>query len=256
MYETREAMQKLGALRLSECIKLSKTIAFADKCERARKTLESFISKVSNPIISCGGGKDSTATAILARQVCPHIPVVCANPPNPLSDRTTHLNNLKNWLGGEFVEIDYNWDVGAVLAGEKKYPQGLKMRVLSNYHRENKIDGVIMGLRQSESKSRRIIFRGKGTIYQTQKGWRCIPVAEFTAEEVLCVALKHDAPINPVYTRQSGNFPFELIRDGTWWPHGYTDMSQWIKEYYPEHYEDHMRAKCVYDGRKSYVCQI
>lgn len=256
IHEARDIFAKQGMCKLKDCLKHSRTLAFNRKCEQAKRELEKFFSKVKNPVVSCGGGKDSTATAILARKVMPEAAILCADPPNPLHDREAHIRNLQAWMGGNFVRISYDWNVKAVLSGEIKYPEGLKMRVMLKYHRDNLVDGVVLGLRQSESRSRKLVFRSKGHVYQTQKGWRCIPVATFTAEEVLCVALLYDAPINQVYTRQRADMPFEYIRDGTWWPHGIVDISQWMREYYPEHYEDHKKATFVYDASKSLVCSI
>lgn len=229
------------------------TLAFRRKYDAALCHVEDFLAMCKRPVISCGGGKDSTATAILARQVDPSIPVVCGDPPNPLSDREQHVQHLAAWLGGTFIRVPYAWDVKAVLAGQKRYPENLKIRVLSAWHRAHAVDGVILGLRQSESRSRRIIYQAKGAVYHMQAGWRALPVAKMTAEEVLCVALLHDAPINPIYTRQKGDLCFEHIRDGTWWPHGSVDISSWMLEYYPEHYTEHITALAVYDKKKERV---
>lgn len=256
IYEVKETFSRQGVSRLKDCLKHSRTLAFRRKCEHAKSALDVFFSKVKNPVVSCGGGKDSTATAILARQVLPNVTILCADPPNPLSDRNMHVDNLQAWLSGNFIRIPYDWDVNEVLSGNSKYPEGLKMRVLTKYHRDNRIDGVVLGIRTSESKSRRLVYKSKGQVYKTENGWRCLPVATFSAEEVLCVAMLQDAPINPVYTRQRADISFEIIRDGTWWPHGIVDISQWIREYYPEHYENHIKAIRIYDASKSRVCMI
>lgn len=149
------------------------------------------------------------------------------------------------------MRVPYFWDVQTVLDGRAKYPENLKTRVLSAWHKAHGVDGLILGLRASESKSRRIRYRERGAVYQTKDGWRCLPIARMSAEEAICVALIHDAPVNPVYGRQRGDLPFELIRDGTWWPHGYTDRASWMRCYYPEHYDDYIRAGRVFDAQKS-----
>lgn len=234
---------------------MAHTLGFRRKYDMALHHVENFLAMAKRPVIACGGGKDSTAAAILARRVDPRIPIVCGDPPNPLSDREAHIIALASWLGGSFLRVPYAWDVRSVLDGQKPYPESLKMKVLAAWHKAHGVDGVIFGLRSEESRSRQALLRWKGAIYAMKAGWRCCPVGQMSAEEVLCVALLHDAPINPVYSRQKGNLNFNLIRDGTWWPHGYTDISGWVREYYPEHYEDHIRAGQVYDAHKSRICQ-
>lgn len=252
--EAKKYFAKQGMATIQECSKFAHTLSFKRKCEAAKHRIEAFLSKVKNPILSCGGGKDSTAMAVLCRQVAPDIPIVCADPPNPLSDRKTHVEDLFSWLGGSIYRVSYDWNVQAVLEHEAQYPEGLKQRILSAWHKDKGIDGVVFGIRTAESRVRRLLIRSRGFVYQNKGGgWRCCPIADMTAQEALCVALLYDAPINPVYTKQKGACNLERIRDGTWWPHGMDD-SLWIKEYYPEHYEDYLRALSVYDVKKSIVC--
>lgn len=244
-----------GQDRLRDCGKLAATLGFRRKVDKAIMALNRFFERTKNPAISCGGGKDSTAVAILSRKINPDCLLICGDPPNPLMDREKHLENLFSWLGGNIKRVSYAWNVKAVLSGEEKYPDGLKMRVLRAWHKTHNIDGIVLGIRQTESRSRKLILRSKGLVYQTQTGMRCCPIGDFTAQEVLALALLYDAPINPVYTKQKGNTNFEYIRDGTWWPHGFVDQSSWIREYYPDHYEDYRRATLVYDCHKSRVCE-
>ena len=243
-----------AAMCLMDCVKLSRTLAFRRKYDAARRRVEEFLRLSSRPVISCGGGKDSTAISIIARAVDGSIPILCADPPNPLTDREAHVRALLSWLGGDSVRIPYDWDVQSVLRGEKPYPEGLKMRTLSRWHKEHGIDGVILGIRASESKMRRLNLAQRGFVYPVHGGYRCQPIADMSAAEVLCVALLHDAPVNPVYTKQAGVLNFDHIRDGTWWPHGKIDNAAWIRRYYPEFYEPHMAAKAVYKAERSLVC--
>lgn len=254
IHEAKSIFNVSGKNRLKDCAKYAVLLSFKRKIEDAKHHIAYFLEKTSKPVISCGGGKDSTAIAILARSLDPTIPLVCGDPPNPLSDRETHLKNLFSWLGGSIHRVPYAWDVKDVLEGTKKYPEGLKQRILAKWHREHDVDGVIFGIRVSESRSRRLNFAHNGYVYKTNAGWRCQPIANLSAEEVICVAMMYDAPINPIYERQKGNLDFNFIRDGTWWPHGYINISGWIKEYYPEHYEEHCLATTIYDASKSTVC--
>lgn len=254
IHEAQKREARDASVRLMDCMKLSRTLAFRRKYDAAKKRVEDFLRLSARPVISCGGGKDSTAISIIARSVEHSIPILCADPPNPLADREPHVQALLSWLGGDTTRIAYDWNVDAVLHGENPYPEGLKMRVLSNWQREHGVDGVILGIRASESKTRRINLWQRGFVYSVQGGYRCQPIADMSAAETLCVALMHDAPINPVYTKQAGILDFDMIHDGTWWPHGYLDTSSWIRRYYPDIYTAHMQARAVYRAEKSLIC--
>lgn len=243
-----------GMQRLADCMKYAGTLAFRRKVGRALSRLESFFSVAKSPVVSCGGGKDSTAIAILARQVKPDVPVMCADPPNPLPDREKHVAELLSWLGGPCVRIPYPWNVESVLAGEALYPEGLKIRVLSAWQQKHDVDGVILGIRAEESKRRSLAVRSRGAVYQMSGGWRCLPICDFTAEESLCVALMSDAPINPVYTRQDGTLDFNRIHDGTWWPHDGGDSLEWMRTWYPDYAGLYAQALAVQGEGRAPIC--
>lgn len=244
-----------NAIKLVEIEKYAHTLAFQRKLNQALQVLDVFFSQAGNPVISCGGGKDGTAVAILATQVNPLVKIICANPPNPLPDRKIHLENLKQYLDGQWSEIDYKWDVRAVLEGRAAYPYNMKQRVLTQWAQENDIDGVIMGIRNAESRARTINFAKNGYIYQTKSGLRCQPIAKWTWQEVICLSLLFGAPINPVYEKMSGIPNLDYLHDGTWWAHGFGDKAGWIKRYYPEHYDDYLRSSIISDKKLFSDCE-
>lgn len=243
-----------GMAKLADCAKLSRTLLFRRKVDASLRRLDAFFSVTGNPVVSFGGGKDSTALAILARMAEPSVLLVCADPPNPLPDREGHVLNVAGWLGGRCVRVPYPWDVDAVLDGRKRYPEGLKMRVLTKWHRENGIDGVALGVRAQESGQRKLVLGIRGPVYRVKTGWRCCPLSDWTAEETIALALMQDAPVNPVYTKQDGTLDFNRIHDGTWWPHGLGDSYGWLRRWYPDFAELYRRASVVQAGKISPVC--
>lgn len=247
--ENRSNQQTLCDLK-----KYAKTLEFERLLKQSLDVMDTYLNKARNPVISCGGGKDGTAALLLSKLVGADVKVLCANPPNPLPDREKHIENLKHWAGNEWIDIAYDWDVQGVLCGREPYPDGLKMKVLSEYQKDNDIDGVVFGIRAAESNSRRINLAMRGEIYETENGTRCQPIARWRAEHSLCLALLMDAPINPVYIKMNGTGGMEQLHDGTWWPHGLQDGSGWIKKYYPEYAEVYEQAlkigassdECIY----------
>lgn len=230
--------------KLSDCAKIACTKAFHQKVDDAIKIIEYFFTLTENPVVSFGGGKDGTAVLILAQMVKPDINTICADPPNPLPDRQQHIDNCIHSITPNIVRVPYDWDVVSVLAGVQKYPDGLKMQELNRFQKSNRIDGIIWGCRNSESRSRQINFHKNGYVYQVADGtYRCQPIATWSAEESLALALVTGYPINPVYEKMEGIFNLDDLHDGTWWPHGCDDSKQfWIKKYYPDYYEYYLRA--------------
>lgn len=229
--------------KLCEIEKYAHTLSFQRKLNHSMKVLHDFFNQTNNPVISCGGGKDGTATAILACQVNPKVKIICANPPNPLPDRNEHIKNLKEYLDyDKWTDLSYDWDVDAVLRGDIPYPNDFKQLRLQEWEKDNGIDGVVLGLRANENNDRKINFKVNGHIYKTCKGLRCQPIADWSWQEVICLALLMDAPINPVYLKMDGIYNLDYLHDGTWWHHSYEDKSEWMKRYYPDYYDLYVRS--------------
>ena len=245
---------------LSRLRALAHTKQYKYKVSRAIDDTEVFMNTVKYPAVSCGGGKDGTAAAIIARLVNPSIPIYHATPPNPLPGREMHLRILAQHMGGEWREVDYWWDVEAVLNGHMPYPHELKIKKLREAMAADGIDGVIMGVRMAESKGRTINGYIHGTVYQLlDKTWRCLPVLRWTAEETLALSLFYGVPINPVYKQDIMLSSLEYLRDGTWWPHGVSsshEFGEWIKFYYPELLDKYRIAERIMDGENSPLCLI
>lgn len=241
---------KSSGFKLSDCLKLAPTLEFRRKHDEALKIIELFLNSVKHPAVSCGGGKDGTAALILAQEIMPNITVLCADPPNPLDGRAEHIENLFQAVKGEIIRVPYNWNVKAVLSGAEQYPEGLKMRMLKQAQKEADIDGIIWGCRNSESRAREINFSKNGYIYRVSDGtWRCQPIAKWSAEDVIALALACGYPINPLYENLDGMAGIDDVHDGTWFPHGAGDSKQWwIKKYYPQHYDDYLAALKIHKG--------
>lgn len=239
---------KSDHFNLADVAKIASTAGFRKKVQESCRIIETFLELCKHPAVSFGGGKDGTAALILAQTVDPNITVICANPPNPLPGRREHLNNFMHSCCTNIIMRDYTWDVTKVLEGAEKYPEGLKMRTLKNLQAEMKIDGIIWGCRNSESKARTYNFARNGYIYQVADStYRCQPIAKWTAEESLALAAVSGYPINPVYEKMDGFYNLDCIHDGTWWPHEMKgEKGSWIKQFYPECYKQYMDAVKVY----------
>lgn len=245
---------EMNRFRLTDIKKYSSTLNFKRKVNQSLNILETFFESCESSLISCGGGKDSTAVALLGKMITKNITIICANPPNPLPDRPSHNKNLSEFLNCKWIDIEYGWNVDEVINGDERYPAGLKMKILSAFSKENKIDGIVLGLRDSESLARKINHAINGSIYALKDGSkRCLPIAKWTAEDVLALALSQDAPVNPVYEKMDGVYNLDCLHDGTWWAHGLADKGAWIKRYYPDYYDLYLKSVSI--GDKYISCE-
>jgi hypothetical protein len=219
---------------------IANTLQFRDKLSKSRELIHRWLAACSRPYISCGGGKDSTATALLVRTEDDRVPIVCAHPPNPIPGRDEHVTVVRQYFGEPWIDMPYPWNVDAVLDGSEKYPESLKIKMLNDLAIRYNFDGLAMGLRASESNGRRILAAVRGDLYNKKDGTKiCLPVLRWTADEVLALAASTGAPINPIYINTHLMPSYEVIRDGTWWPHlygfpGEPGYRAWLSWYYPQ----------------------
>lgn len=216
--------------RLGDLAVLMETAQMARRLVAAQDVVRQALHHCPDLCVSISGGKDSVAAALIARSVSPSIPLVIAHPPNALPYRADHVRDLKAYFSGPWIDAPYDWEVDRVMDGLARYPAGLKVRTLVGLERP----GYVLGLRVAESRARQIAYRKHGPVYRTATGWRCLPVARWTAEEVIALAVYYGAPIAEVYRLPLLGMQLDDIRDGTWWAHR-TDMGadDWMRRNYP-----------------------
>ena len=224
---------------LSKLRGLATTVSFRAKLDRSRRIVSRWLLQSRYPVMSCGGGKDSTATLLLVHGEDPMVPVLCADPPNPLPDRDAHIAALERADNGRWIHVAYSWDVEAYGRGDVPHPGRLKIRRLSERFAAERFDGLAMGLRSAESRARWSLIATRGQIYQTAERLTCLPVADWSAAEVLGWLLLLDdfVPLNPVYRKLRLAPPLDYLHDGTWRAppvarhKGYLE---WVRLHYPE----------------------
>lgn len=241
-----------GRSDLGRCRALASTLAFGRKLDHSRAWVRHWLDRCERPVISCSGGKDSTAVLQLVHEADPAVPVLLASPADPALridlDRADHVRLLQladpAGSGGWQVET-YAWSVEAVLAGEERWPTGKKKACLAAAQIASDADGMAWGLRREESKPRREVLAALGPVWplrlrgrQQQPLLTCAPVADWTAEEVIGWILATDRlPLSPVYARTDGMPELRFLRDNGWWPRETPDAQgyrEWLARHYPE----------------------
>jgi len=224
----------------------TRTAEYQRKLAASLRRIEAWRARCERPYVSVSGGKDSTVMLDLVRRVDPTVPAIMAWAPNLLPGQAAHRERLVVAAGGQWAHVDYPWPFEAVLAGDvtlrsvhPEYPLPLKVSTIRGLARSRGHDGVALGSRAAESRSRRRMLTVKGHTYRDGDGvLRCYPLSDWSAEEVIGHMVAEDVlPMNPVYL-QWDSMPrgsLEKLRDGTWWPHGEpNDQRPWLARHYPE----------------------
>lgn len=101
------------------------------------------------------------------------------------------------------------------------------------------ISGTIMGLRQDESRARRMSIAQRGTQYwnRREKAEICLPVARWTTRDIFEYAASREVPLHPIYHRAPPlGFPRDRVRLSSPVDIGMRDHGQLVmlRRLYPE----------------------
>ena len=201
-------------------------------------------------VVAWSTGKDSTAMCHLVRAIAPETPIIiqfddCDWPSKrPYYERVCRA---QGWACTE-VEPDFSvWDrMRAGRIGEEDFcaqdhslTRDAFLAPLDAARRRHRCPGVFLGLRTAESRARRVHLATRGRLYQiTSGGWRCCPLAQWSAEDVFAYHVARGIEINPAYFNNRFRPPEEIrlswaiptptsIRYGD---------AEHLRYYYPEQY--------------------
>lgn len=206
--------------------------------------------RAANMVVSWSTGKDSTAMTHLIRAIYPETPIMCQFDDCDWPTKREYADRVAAALGWNVhcVEPQFSvWErMRSGTIGEEEFcalshslTQDAFLQPLATQQQALGCDGVFMGLRGDESKSRKIHLRSRGELYQVASGeWRCCPIARWTSEDVFAYLVSNDIEINPCYFNNRF-LPPEEIRVSWAIPtpgslaHG--DMEH-FRHYYPEQF--------------------
>lgn len=98
--------------------------------------------------------------------------------------------------------------------------------------------GIVWGLRSEESRGRRLNRATNGTLYQTRsEGWRCSPIADWSALDVHAYLSLRGHALHPVYLCIDPGMDPLGIRTDWWFSSGWTANGPiyfgWLRRWWP-----------------------
>jgi 3'-phosphoadenosine 5'-phosphosulfate sulfotransferase (PAPS reductase)/FAD synthetase len=209
-------------------------------------------------LLSWSGGKDSTAMVHLVRSVAPDTPILIQFDDCDWPEKKPYVERVcaaQGWVA-QVVEAPFSvWErVRLGQIGEDDFcspshplTQDAFLGPLSAAQRELGAEGVFLGLREEESRARRLNLRLRGPLYKVKNGdWHCCPLAYWTAQDVFAYLVAHEIDINPCYG-QNRFLPPEEIRI-SWAIPTPTNMGrgaiEHLRHYYPRQFRQ-LRAMGV-----------
>ncbi len=216
--------QRLGRVikRLAYCYRQD----LDEKVAVANDVLGTLLAATDKVAVAFSGGRDSLVALHLARQLKPDIPVMLVNTTIEFPESLAYVRQLAlDWqLNYHEVRPRVNFwrlteEQGLPVAGrgnttfmrDLSQASGVK---LSNsccrrmketparqFYREHGVEGVVTGLRVSESLMRKLNFADYGALrysgtYNTLISW---PIYAWTDRDIAAYVERHALPLNPIY---------------------------------------------------------
>lgn len=216
--------ERLGRVikRLAWCYRQD----LGNKIKLANEVLHTLFKATDRVAVAFSGGRDSLVALHLALQIKPDIPVMLVNTNIEFPESLAYVRQLAEDWHLNFYEVRNRvnfWKLaeeqGIPVAGRGNttFMRDLSQKAgvkLSNsccrrmketparqFYREHNIEGVITGLRISESLMRKLNFADYGALrysktYNTLNSW---PLYAWTDRDINEYIAVHELPINPIY---------------------------------------------------------
>lgn len=217
-----------------------------------------WLKQCENPYIAVSGGKDSVCVVHLVQSAAKQLD-------RPLAPVMWHDSGYE-WPGSRLVierlarqglidklhiarpsedvlELKRQQARGEISAKQKD--QAALFGPVDELVKKEGFDGVALGLRQEESRGRRMDGMIHGPIHRRKDGLlRCNPISRWTWEDVFACAASHCLPLHPIYSAPL----YQLENRGrirlSWWlstDHWRHGEIKWVRSVYPKIYAEIIR---------------
>lgn len=211
------------------------------RVRRSLAHIEEWLTLAQRPYISLSGGKDSTCVLHLVRSIAPEVPAVywdadCAFPEvSELIDATPNCVRYKT--DEPFLDTLARFGAHGGSDLENETMRTTVYGPVKRWIAETQSDGCAYGLRQEESRGRRMLGRTRGVVFFSAQYqvWMCQPVTHWTYNDVWAYIVSNDVPYAGTYDRM-WEMPEREQRISYW--AGETNRQNgrwaWLKRNYPD----------------------
>lgn len=211
------------------------------KVAAARACVADWLSQCANPYIAFSAGKDSTCVLRLVREVDPSVPAVyfdaqCAFP--EVKELLAATPNTKCFPADEpFIATLKRHGLHGGASLDRATMQSTVWGPAARLIAEFGYDGFAYGLREQESRGRRLNSYVRGRIFRYKESGilACQPICDWTYDDVWAFIAANDIPYCKTYDRM-WDLPEHAQRISYW--AGETGRENgryvWLKRTYPE----------------------
>jgi 3'-phosphoadenosine 5'-phosphosulfate sulfotransferase (PAPS reductase)/FAD synthetase len=224
----------------------SKLQLFKKTVDTHKRVIDKFMNSCNKPYLSFSGGKDSSAMLCLFSEMgITDVPVFTQADDFDWHYKRELCHKIINELGfGNYNYIESNVSVLEMLS---KDVEGVPMEqcwedVVRGFVKTGQYDGFAMGIRQEESKGRRITLKlayGNGLVRKCADGLvHAYPMAFFKGEDVFSIILSRGIQYAEIYDRHEDLAPHQMRFSWIFKPgitHSVGGIA-WLKKNYPEQF--------------------
>lgn len=227
----------------------SKSRSFKSKVSNSMRIIDAAISKNSY-CLSWSAGKDSTVMTHLARSMDDSLPILTQFDDCDWPEKIEYANRIRKMHGFDYISVEPDfsiWDAACrfrighdnICAQSHSLTRDGFISVLDDARIDLGCNGVMLGLRMEESRSRKLNLCKRGHTYELKnRTMRCNPLSIWNTYDVFAYMVINEIEINPCYFKNR-IFKPEDIRLSWALPTlgGMTrgDMEH-LKIYYPKQY--------------------
>lgn len=211
------------------------------RVQQARDAITDWLSRCSNPYVSFSGGKDSSVVLHLVRSLAPYTPCVywdadcCFPEVSALIDATTNCTRYPT--DEPFLDTLARYGLFSDGDIDRATMQSTVYGPVERWTRDGAFDGAAYGLRQDESRGRRMMGRQRGAVFFSERYqvWQCQPVTTWSYDDIWAYIVTNDVPYAGTYDRM-WDMPEREQRVSYW--AGETNRTHgrwvWLKRNYPD----------------------
>lgn len=201
----------MNALERSGFLAHAQTAAFERKVEQTENIIRRWLEKCESPYVRFSGGKDSTVMLHLAREIQPEMPAMYTHDEFLLPETEAIVGSTPNLRKIAYTNPHAPW-----FTAWENGPDGLPEDVdwietddakdtAAIYQDRYGHDGVAIGSRADENKTRKAYLKAKGPLFKVHSRdvWQAYPVAFWNDKDIWAYLLSRGVEYNRAYDKLS-----------------------------------------------------